>query len=85
MRHVGGNVWLRCESQGWWEATVRAGDEVHVDDVLGRVRDLWGDVHEVITAPADGVVLFLTTSAAVEADGLLLGLGTGLTPIGAGA
>ena len=84
MRHVSGNVWLRSENQGWWEASVRAGDEVRAGDVLGRVHDLWGDVHEVITAPADGVVLFLTTSAAVEADGLLLGLGTGLTPIGAG-
>jgi len=81
IRHVSGNVWLRCADQGWWEAAVRAGDEVSADDVLGRVRDLWGDVHEVVTAPADGVVLFLTTSAAVEADGLLLGLGTGLTPV----
>jgi predicted deacylase len=81
MRHVSGNEWLRCRSQGWWEATVRAGDEVHGGDVLGRVRDLWGDELELVTAPADGVVLFLTTSAAVETDGLLLGLGTQLTPI----
>jgi uncharacterized protein len=85
MRHVGGNEWLRSQRQGWWEAAVRAGDEVSAGDVLGRVRDLWGEEHEVITAPADGVVLFLTTSAAVEADGLLLGLGTGLTPVGAAA
>ena len=85
MRHVSGNVWLRSENEGWWEAAVRAGDEVQAGNVLGRVRDLWGDVLEVISAPDDGVVLFLTTSAAVEADGLLLGLGTGLTPIGATA
>jgi uncharacterized protein len=64
---------------------VRAGDEVRAGDVLGRVLDLWGDEHELISAPADGVVLFLTTSAAVEADGLLLGLGTRLTPVEADA
>jgi hypothetical protein len=29
----------------------------------------------VISAPADGVLLFLTSSPAVAADGLLLGLG----------
>jgi hypothetical protein len=39
------------------------------------VRNLFGDVTEQITAPEDGVVLFITTSPAVEADGLLVGLG----------
>jgi predicted deacylase len=49
--------------------------------VLGRVRNLFGDVLEEINAPQDGVVLFLTTSAAVGDDGLLLGLGCDLGPI----
>ena len=39
------------------------------------VRNLFGDVIERIAAPEDGVVLFVTTSPAVGADGLLLGLG----------
>jgi hypothetical protein len=30
---------------------------------------------ETITAPADGVIIFLTSSPAVADDGLLLGLG----------
>jgi len=80
-REVGDFVWLRCEHEGWWEAAVRAGDEVGEGATLGRVRNLWGDELERIAAPADGVVLFLTTSCAVTADGLLLGLGTGLEPI----
>ena len=54
---------------------VRAGDEVRAGECLGVVRDLFGDVVEEIAAPEDGVVLFLTTSPAVQADGLLLGLG----------
>ena len=32
-------------------------------------------MNETITAPADGVVIFLTSSPAVADDGLLLGLG----------
>jgi uncharacterized protein len=77
---LGDELWLRCEHEGWWESAVRPGDAVRAGDVLGRVRDLWGDLHEVVTAPEDGVVMFLTTSAAVAADGLLLGLGTQITP-----
>ena len=34
-----------------------------------------GTVLETFTAPAGGVILFVTSSPAVAADGLLLGLG----------
>ena len=44
--------------------------------VVGTVSSLDGaTVQETITAPADGVVIFVTTSPAVSGDGLLLGLG----------
>lgn len=78
MRHVDRFVWLRSATEGWWEAAVRAGHEIGVGSRLGVVRNLYGDVLEEIVAPEDGVVLFVTTSAAVAADGLLLGLGAGL-------
>ena len=76
LRTVGGFVWLRCANAGWWDAAVGSGDEVREGQVLGRVRNLWGDVLEEISAPSDGVILFITTSPAVADDGLLLGLGT---------
>jgi predicted deacylase len=57
---------------------VKVGDEVGAGGLLGCVRDLWGDVREEIHAPAAGVVLFLTSSPAVAADGLLLGFGAEL-------
>ncbi|HLX33427.1 MAG TPA: succinylglutamate desuccinylase/aspartoacylase family protein [Gaiellaceae bacterium] len=82
MREVGSFVWLRCVKAGFWEAAVRVGDEVGEGQLVGRVRNLWGDVTEEIDAPQDGVVLFLTTSAAVADDGLLLGLGAGLVSVG---
>jgi hypothetical protein len=43
--------------------------------VLGRIRNLWGEAREDIVAPQDGVVLFITSSPAMGAKGLLLGLG----------
>ena len=44
--------------------------------MVGTVSSLDGSqLHETITAPADGVIIFLTSSPAVADDGLLLGLG----------
>jgi hypothetical protein len=44
--------------------------------VLGTVSTLDNsEVLETITAPADGVPIFITSSPAVADDGLLLGLG----------
>jgi predicted deacylase len=80
-RLVGAFDWLRCRRAGFWEAAVGAGDEVSAGQVLGRVTTLHGEVREEIRASRDGVVLFLTTSAAVSDDGLLLGLGAELEPI----
>lgn len=79
-RRVGAFVWLRSASEGWWDTAVAAGDEVAGGQVLGRVRNLWGDVLEEVVAPREGVILFITTSPAVAADGLLLGLGADLAP-----
>ena len=74
-RDVGDFVWMRCARAGFWAAAVRTGDEVEEGALLGEVRDLYGDVIEEVCAPKPGVLLFLTTSAAVADDGLLLGLG----------
>jgi predicted deacylase len=81
MQRVGRFDWLTSRDAGWWASAVRAGDKVGEGTLLGRVHDLWGDVIEEIYAPADGVVLFLTTSPAVTTDGLLLGLGAELETI----
>lgn len=82
MQLVGAFDWLRCRSAGFWQAAVGAGEEVGQGQLLGRVTTLLGELQEEIRAPRDGVVLFLTTSAAVSDDGLLLGLGADLAPVG---
>jgi predicted deacylase len=76
-------VWLRAQAEGWWEPAVRAGERVAAGGELGTLRTLHGELVERVTAPDDGVVLFLTSSPAVAADGLLLGLGAGLRPVAA--
>jgi predicted deacylase len=67
--------WLYSIPAGFWVAGIKTGDRVERNQRLGEIRDLYGEVQEQIHAPADGVVLFLTTSAAVAENGLLLGLG----------
>src|ERR1700761_9797697 len=68
--------WLRCTHPGWWEPAEQAGATVTEGQVLGTVSTVDGSqILQTITAPSDGVLMFVTSSPAVTADGLLLGLG----------
>ncbi len=69
-------LWMYSTSAGWWEATVRPGEQVAEGQLLGTVSTLDGaEVLQEVTAPSPGVPMFITSSPAVAADGLLLGLG----------
>ncbi len=69
-------LWLRSEAAGWWQPAVGPGDSVAEGQLLGTVTTLDGaEVLQSIDAPSAGVPMFITSSPAVEADGLLLGLG----------
>ena len=69
-------LWLHCRDEGWWEPSAQAGESVTAGQVLGTVSSIDGtETLETIVAPADGVLMFVTSSPAVAADGLLLGLG----------
>ncbi|MEO3869462.1 succinylglutamate desuccinylase/aspartoacylase family protein [Nonomuraea sp. B12E4] len=73
-RHHEGWHWLRTERAGWWEPAVSVGESVPAGGLLGTVADVWGEVFAEVRAPEAGTPLFLTSSPAVAADGLLLGL-----------
>ncbi|MGH3203814.1 MAG: succinylglutamate desuccinylase/aspartoacylase family protein [Streptosporangiaceae bacterium] len=74
--HLNRFLWLRCTRAGWWEPAVSTGQRVAAGQLIGAVTTLDGaEVLETITAPADCVVIFLTSSPAVADDGLLTGLG----------
>jgi uncharacterized protein len=69
-------VWMRTERGGWWSPAVTTGEPVSEGQVIGTISTLDNaEVLETITAPADGVPIFITSSPAVADDGLLLGLG----------
>jgi uncharacterized protein len=69
-------IWLRSQAEGWWQPAVGPGDSVDEGQLLGTVSTLDGiETLQSIHAPTAGVPMFITSSPAVEADGLLLGLG----------
>jgi uncharacterized protein len=69
-------LWMSSTDAGWWEPAVRPGEPVTEGQPLGTVSSLDGaQVLQTITAPADGVPMFITSSPAVATNGLLLGLG----------
>lgn len=70
--------WLRTPVAGWWEPLVGTGQAVRAGELLGTVNELLGGVVAEVRAPEAGVPLFLTSSPAVLADGLLLGLARGI-------
>jgi len=69
-----GWIWMRTAEAGWWEPAVETGAAVAEGDLLGTVAPIVGGSLTRIIAPAEGVPLFITSSPAVVADGLLLGL-----------
>jgi predicted deacylase len=67
--------WLRSEHEGIFHRRVEVGERVTAGQVIGELVDLLGNRLGEVTAPADGVVLFLVTSPAIKQDGLLMGIG----------
>lgn len=69
-----GWIWVRTPDAGWWQPVVETGASVAEGDLVGTVSPVIGGAAARITAPAAGVPLFITSSPAVRAGGLLLGL-----------
>ena len=68
-------AWLRSEHRGCWYPAVRAGERVTQGQVIGVIRDYWGDPLAEHSAPAEGVVLFVVTSLAINPTDPLVGIG----------
>ena len=68
-------TWLRSPAEGMWYPAVSVGETVREGQTIGRIGDLFGDTLAEIAAPHDGAVLFITSSPAMPADGLILAVG----------
>jgi hypothetical protein len=82
-QHLAGDFrWVRCATQGWWQPEVGVGVSVDAGERLGAILDPFGEELEPVQAPQAGAVAFLTTSPAVDRDGLLLAIAGELSPVG---
>jgi predicted deacylase len=68
-------LWLRSEHAGFWYPAVGVGDQVSAGQDLGRITDCEGHTLQATASPADGTVLFIVSSLAINNGDPLLAVG----------
>jgi predicted deacylase len=63
---------IRSEIDGMWHPSVKLNDRVKKDQVVGRIRDYFGQDILEIKAQLDGIVTVIRTSPAVKAGNVLV-------------
>jgi uncharacterized protein len=68
-------LWLRSDHDALWYPAVPVGAEVRKGQDLGSVKDVEGRVLQTAASPADGRVLFIVSSLAINKTDPLLAVG----------
>jgi len=68
-------LWLRSDHEGVWYPAVTVNDRVKAGQNLGLVKDYEGHVLQTAISPADGIVLFIVSSLAINRTDPLLAVG----------
>jgi uncharacterized protein len=68
-------IWMRSEHDGLFYPSVKVGDVVKAGQPMGHVSDYLGRQVQALLAPADGAILFLVTTLAMNKDDPLLAVG----------
>jgi uncharacterized protein len=68
-------LWLRSDHAGFWYPAVAVNEAVQAGQNLGCVKDCEGTVLQTAASPADGVVLFIVSSLAINKTDPLLAVG----------
>ena len=63
---------FRSKSAGWFYPMKPNGAKIKKNEVIGEVRDYFGEIKEQILAPADGVISLIWTRPAVNPGSILL-------------
>src|SRR5207302_367204 len=59
-------LWLRSDHEGFWYPAIAVNDRVKAGQNLGFVKDCEGHVLQTPISPADGIVLFIVSSLAIN-------------------
>jgi predicted deacylase len=68
-------LWLRSDHDGFWYPAVPVGEAVKRGQDLGCIKDVEGHVLQTAISPADGRVLFIVSSLAINRTDPLLAVG----------
>lgn len=75
LHHYSNFIWLNSPAKGVFYSFIKVGDFIKEHQILGCIEDYFGNHLVEISAPVDGKVLFLTTSPAMDHNGLIMGIG----------
>lgn len=68
-------IYENSRFNGCWHPRRKAGDRVQKGEVLGEVRDYFGNLLQVCEAELDGVLLYQTRSLSIVKDGPMVAYG----------
>ncbi len=74
-RELAEMAWMRTDISATYHPSVVVGEEVSQGQLVGELRDLFGDTVRQLHSVASGEVVFCVTSLAVKAGDPLLGIG----------
>lgn len=72
---VGKVTCKKAEHTGCWYPTKRAGDNFRKGEILGYIKDYFGNVLETCAAEMDGILLYQVSSLCVIKDGPMVAYG----------
>ena len=73
--YIGEAAYIDSPVDGCWYPCVSAGQDIQAGDVLGEIRDFFGNLISCITSPIDGVILVLTASLSIKRGDPLVTVG----------
>ena len=64
---------IECDAGGLFYSYVKPGDRIAKGDLLGEVKNIWGEVQQTITAPVDCMILMYVSNPVIAAGDVVLG------------